>query len=96
MNDDEGSGRGFSKKRSPYRYEKSDDFTYDPNGQNKTKLDKRLWKTESNDRSWSWSNLKNSILGTVQRGKLSEQIDHHFDLTNRQLNLPFLGPVSIF
>ena len=96
MKSDEGSGRGFSKKRFPYHFEKSYHSTNNQNRENKTKSDRYLRKSEAKDRTWSYSKSKNSIIKFLQWGRLGEQIDHHFDITNRQLNLPILGPVSIF
>jgi len=96
MDDDnelEDSSRGFSPKSFPYRYDRFSHNTYNRSSINKRKSSGFLRRVESNDQTWSLSNLGNFILKSVQWGRLGEQIDHHLEISNRQLNLGgFINP----
>jgi len=90
MDDDnelEDSGRGISPKSFPYRYDIYSHNTYNRSSTSAKKSNKSLRRVEANDRTWSLSNLGNFILKSVQWGRLGEQIDHHLEISNRQLNL---------
>jgi len=90
MDDDnelEDSSRGFSPKSFPYRYDRFSHNTYNRSATSKRKSSGFLRRVDSNDQTWSLSNLGNFILKLVQWGRLGEQIDHHLDISNRQLNL---------
>jgi len=90
MDDDnelEDSSRGFSPKSFPYRYDRFSHNTYNRSSTSKRKSSGILRRVESNDQTWSLSNLGNFILKSVQWGRLGEQIDHHLEISNRQLNL---------
>ena len=91
------SSRGFSPKSFPYRYDRFSHNTYNRSSTSKLKSNGFLRRVESNDQTWSLSNLGNFILKSVQWGRLGEQIDHHLEISNRQLNLGgFINPVSIY
>ena len=90
-----GSSRGFSKQRFPYSYDRSYQSNQDQNEANANQSENFSKKTIINDRKWSWSNLGNFVLRSIKWGRLGEQIDGHFDISNRQLDLGALTPVSI-
>ena len=93
----EDSSRGFSPKSFPYRYDRSSLNIYNRSATNAQKSNKFLRRVEANDRTWSLSNLGNFILKSVQWGRLGEKIDHHLEISNRQLNLGgLINPVSIY
>ena len=90
-----GSNRGFSKKTFPYSYDRFYQSNQDQNEANEKQSEFFSKNTISNDRKWSWSKLGNFILKSFSWGRLGEQIDGHFDISNRQLDLGILTPVSI-
>ena len=92
--DEEGSNRGFSKQRFPYSYDRVYNNKEDQVGASVIKSERFSVKPQANDRSWSWSNLSNFLLKSINWGHVGQQIDQHFEISNRQLDIG-LFPVSI-